>query len=582
MHVAFIGHDYHRKTGSSRFLLELIEEFATVESWFGAPGRGADWDWAADFDETRYDLIVVFQIHEAFRLLSGRHPNVVFVPMYDAMFWAGAFYWRPAFNHAKTLCLSWALRQEVMRRGAVQAGFQYFPDPARHAVSDDFETLRGILWYRRREITPDLVFGLCEGTTFDRFTVHHAPDPGNEAPADWVAPSHMGRLAVTGWSADGGAYKNALREANVYFAPRPWEGIGMSFLEAMASGHCVVAPDGPTMSEYISHGHNGLLFDPAAPAPLNFATARAIGARARESVMLGHARWAADKDRLVAFLTTPTARLRSVGASVGVVASCSDVAEVVPLVAGESYAEAVSNAATQSGPPWLLCLPPDARLIDAGALTRLLTDAPDDAVAVIGHCLEQTSPGVEMLRRAGDFATSAERLGQGRLNFGWLLGLPVTAATAIRRDAVRRLPLEPRWGDAALLDWLFQAQALGRVHLRDEVVAVCPDALVGRHAGDPAMTALAAMLRARGDAAAIDRLFQGFDDACRARGPSAGIGVRLLRVLGALEQVSPGMAELMERCLRSTALRRVAVRLLRRDKAFARGAIGQSGGNAAH
>jgi hypothetical protein len=116
MRLAFIGHAYHRKTGSSRFLIDLLERFATVEQWYGEPGSSA---WGANFDESRYDIIVIWQLYEAFDLLSGRHPNVVFVPMYDAMFWAGNFYWRPAFAQAKILCFSWALRREVTNRGAV-------------------------------------------------------------------------------------------------------------------------------------------------------------------------------------------------------------------------------------------------------------------------------------------------------------------------------------------------------------------------------------------------------------------------------------------------------------------------------
>ena len=65
-----------------------------------------------------------------FALLSGRHPNVTFAPMYDAMWRGGAFTWKPSFNAAKILCFSWALRAEVMRRAPVHTHVQYFPDPA--------------------------------------------------------------------------------------------------------------------------------------------------------------------------------------------------------------------------------------------------------------------------------------------------------------------------------------------------------------------------------------------------------------------------------------------------------------------
>ena len=312
MRIAYIGHAYHQKTRSTRFLIDLLQPHATIDLFFGEPGQMANWSWAAEFDETRYDVIIIFQIHEAFDLLSGRHPNVVFMPMYDGMFRGGTdFYWKAAFNAAKCVCFSWALRQEVMRQGAVHASFQYYPDPTQYPVVEDFSTLRGFMWYRTRTITPDHAFRLSHSAKFERFVVHYAPDPGHENEGDWTVPPHIGRLDVTRWSADRNAYAASLRDANVFFAPRLIEGIGMSFLEAMASGLCVVAPDRPTMNEYISSGTNGLLYASDRGTPLDFSDARRIGARARESIERGHQRWLTGIPALLDFIVTPTKTVRA-------------------------------------------------------------------------------------------------------------------------------------------------------------------------------------------------------------------------------------------------------------------------------
>jgi hypothetical protein len=311
MRIAYIGHAYHQKTRSTRFLIDLLQQHASVDLLFGEPGDHTKWPWAAEFDENNYDVIVIFQLHEAFGLLSGLHPNVVFVPMYDAIFWAGEFYWKSAFNAAKILCFSWALRTNVMRQGAVYAGFQYYPDPTKYPLVEDFSTLRGILWYRTRAITPDQAFRLCRRTRFERFVVHNAPDPGHEAAGDWTRPPNIGRLDITTWSVDRNAYTAGLRDANVFFAPRLLEGIGMSVLEALASGLCVVAPDAPTMNEYISNGTNGLLYVPERRTLLDFADARRIGARARESVERGYQRWLTSIPALLDFIVTPTATVRA-------------------------------------------------------------------------------------------------------------------------------------------------------------------------------------------------------------------------------------------------------------------------------
>lgn len=50
----------------------------------------------------------------------------------------------------------------------------------------------------------------------------------------------------------------------------------MAFLEAMAEGLCVVAPDGSTMNEYIVDGQNGFLYDASHPAPIDLSGAAIV------------------------------------------------------------------------------------------------------------------------------------------------------------------------------------------------------------------------------------------------------------------------------------------------------------------
>jgi glycosyltransferase involved in cell wall biosynthesis len=536
MRIAYIGHAYHQKTGSTRFFIELLERFATVEPWIGEPGSSSAWQWRADFDESRYDIIVVFQLHEAFDLLSGRHPNVVFVPMYDAMFWAGNFYWKPSFNKAKIACFSWALRQEVMHRDAIYAGFQYFPDPSGYTVIDDFSALRGFMWYRRREIPPDLVFGLCGDVEFERFVVHDAPDPEHAMTETVIRPPNVRRLDRTSWSADGTEYDAALRDSNIFFAPRPREGIGMSFLEAMARGHCVVAQDAPTMNEYISHGSNGLLWNPERRGPLDFSAARSIGARARESIERGHQRWLTSIPALLDFVATPTAALRDGTRSfipvrdrfapepapappgrnlVSVITVCRDAAAVLEATMHSVLSQTGCDfeyividgmstdgsmdiirrhadrlAAWRSEPDggpydamnaalgiargeWVLFMNAGDAFASEDALQRMFAHVPLDAGVVYGHHIFRLENGTEELRRAAEFETTWSRLLRGDFWFDWLAGLPGHQATAVRRDLLARLRFDTEYRIAADHDLLFRARAQGAKFFNcDEVVAI--------------------------------------------------------------------------------------------------------------
>jgi hypothetical protein len=626
MRVAYIGHSHHRRTRSTSFFIDLLEQHATVEQWFGDPGRSAVADWGADFDEGRYDIIVIFQLYEAFELLTGRHPNVAFVPMFDAMQWGGRLYWKPAFDGAKILCFSWALRQAMMRRGAVHALFQYYPDPARHELVQDFDTLRGFLWYRRREITPDVAFSLCRGTEFDQFTIHDAPDPGNEMDGGWVAPPNIRRLARTTWSSSPDAYNEALRNSNVFFAPRPHEGIGMSVLEAMASGHCVVAPDAATMNEYIAHGTNGLLYPLRQRTPIEFNQARAIGARARESVERGHQRWLDSVPGLLDFLATPTALLRTMGRSsipvgnrpaivpqgaadrplVSIVTVCHDAAAVLETtmqsVLGQtgcdfeyvvidclstdgsidiirSHADrlaawqgvqadaAMSTAADLVRGDWVLFLDAGATLVSEDAMRRMFAHVSVADDVTYGHHIVRFSDGSEALRRAADFDGTWARLRRGDVCSAWLAGMPSPQATAIRRELLARLGFDAHYCLAASTELLFRARAhQARFFNCDEVIAIrTADGTLPR-ALERLGREWTDIVRSHGGDAAAERFQASLlapDGTSGVRDRAARLGGLALRIIIWIERHSPVLARAVERFVRNAVMTTSIRRFLR-------------------
>lgn len=530
MRVAFFGLGYHAKTGSSRFVLDLLERHATVDTFFAEADVAAVRRAAAGFDENAYDAIVIWQLHEAFALLSGRHPNVTFAPMYDAMWRGGAFTWKPSFSRAKILCFSWALAAEVSRHAPVHHRVQYAPDPASVEPVTDFDTLRGVLWYRRRAIPPEAVFALTRGTPFASLTIHDAPDPGHEAPFPDAAPAHIGRLVRTAWSADGSAFAGALAAANVFFAPRPLEGIGMAFLEAMAAGMCVVAPDAPTMNEYISHGTNGLLHAPGNLAPLDFSDARGIGARARESIQRGRAAWEAGIPALLDFITTPRAAIAARGATV---AASAGLPESWHLHRADGVAH------------------------DDATLRHAIAEAPADAVIIRGHHVSRRPAGGDMLNRISPFHLAWARLLGGDVGPHGPRGLGVPEATLIHDTLLRRLDAMPPRTAQDLAALLLRARdASAVIHDVDAVLARrnLPEDWPAQRRGWYAMIAgqvgggtAAGTLEALDDAAAAARAQR-----------RAGCPARMAwRLVGLCDRVHPALGRAMESLLLGGTMRRL-------------------------
>ncbi|MEO3472521.1 glycosyltransferase [Roseomonas sp. CAU 1739] len=530
MRVAFFGLGYHAKTGSSRFLLDLLERHATVDAFFAEADAAAVRRAAPGFDESAYDAIVIWQLHEAFALLSGRHPNVTFAPMYDAMWRGGAFTWKPSFSAAKILCFSWALAAEVMCRAPVHTRVQYFPDPSAAPPVTDFDTLRGVLWYRRRDIPPEAAFALTAGTPFASLAIHDAPDPGHEAPFPDTAPAHIGRLIRTTWSADGAAFADVLSDANVFFAPRPLEGIGMAFLEAMARGLCVVSPDAPTMNEYISHGTNGLLHAPGNRAPLGFAHARAIGARARDSIVRGRARWEAGIPALLDFLTTPKATIAGRGASI------------------------VSPPAPPDG--WQL-LDGEGVDHDAAALHRAITEAPPEAQVIRGHHVARDLQGRETLHRIGDFEAAWARLLAGDVGPKGPRGLGVPEATLIRDSLLHRLDAAAPQTAQQLVALLLRAGVAGAAIHDVEDVLACRNLPEDWPAQRRAWYQLVA---AEAGAAAAARALAALDDSAAAAEAAHGDArpARLaIRLIALCDRLSPALGRTAESFILGGGLRRL-------------------------
>jgi len=310
MKIAFLGHSFHLKTLSNAFFVELLRKCGEVDvlmdpSWQGESKPS----WADDFRQDDYDCIVVYQSHPVFSLLDLAHPNVIFVPMYDAMVSEGSVWWRQEFNAAKVLCFSSTLYREIAAFDLVSHYARYFPDPAKLPYPARASRLDAFFWYRQAPITCELLSRLTAGTRFDRLTLHDAPDPVGAGPQPGSLEPQADERVVTSWFPDRESYLSMLAERTVYFASRLREGIGVSFLEAMAMGLCVVAPATATHTEYISHGTNGLLYSPDDAVPVSLAGYAALGARARESVERGRVLWDRNEAALLEFISTPRERL---------------------------------------------------------------------------------------------------------------------------------------------------------------------------------------------------------------------------------------------------------------------------------
>ncbi len=307
--LAFIDHSFHRKSMATYFLLDLLKKYYEVtvfwdESWKGGPKVDIE-----DIAGQNYHTVIIFQqTHFSDKELKKIYDkNVILYPMFDDSREFSDKFWEK-FRQVKIINFSKMFHTKLEGLGLRTKYFQYFPPPlvlsGRKAKHSE---LSGLFWQRTDKITWNHIRELIKNADFKKIHIHAAVDPPGNYPL--ILPSDEEKkkynVTVSEWFSNKEDYYKLLNEATVFFAPRLHEGIGMSFLEAMRLGKCVVVPNNPTMNEYIVHGKTGLKYDPENPAPLDFSKVDEIGRNALKYIEEGYMKWKNSEKEIIRFIREP-------------------------------------------------------------------------------------------------------------------------------------------------------------------------------------------------------------------------------------------------------------------------------------
>lgn len=311
--LTYVGHSYHQRTGSTLFVQDLLRtrfEVTTLadESWLPdrPPLR------AAEINATRPERLVFFQqLPRRAELARLECDNLTWMPMHDSLVHYTARTLdklRP--SGMKALCFSSHDHDRLAAAGFETRHLRYYPPPAsvpRSTATD----LSLFFWMRTPDIGWRTVKALLGAARPARIVLRIAADPGHQLELPTAAERAEYRVEILeGWL-ELAEYRRLLGTCSVFVAPRPREGIGQATLEAMAAGLAVVAPDQPTMNEYLQHGVTGYLYDLAAPAAIDFGDLAGVRARAQAACEEGHRRWVAAAPALLEFVDAAPRRRRS-------------------------------------------------------------------------------------------------------------------------------------------------------------------------------------------------------------------------------------------------------------------------------
>jgi hypothetical protein len=238
------------------------------------------------------DVVLFFQLLPTRKEMRRiRCDQLFLVPMHDGVVGNPRIRWKEIRGSGLQLInFCRATHAFFTKLGYRSLCVQYWPPPQVSSVETS-KSPRILFWARKRDIGWPLLKTLLGAQRPDRIVLRIVADPGEflEMPsADEISDYKI--EVVTEWL-DKSRYMELLRSCNVFMAPRLYEGIGQSFLEAMSFGMAVIAPDSPTMNEYIQHGRNGYLYSYTAPKPIDLSELDTVRAQVLKDVTDGHCAW---------------------------------------------------------------------------------------------------------------------------------------------------------------------------------------------------------------------------------------------------------------------------------------------------
>lgn len=298
--AAFVDLSYHKKTEATNFLKELLaRDYILTEFWddFWKGGKRIA---VEALNKKKFEVIFFFQVlPEAVYLRKLNCQRFVWFPMYDAEVGKFFFNYLPylLFNF-KIISFSKNLYKRFKRLGFKCSYYQYFPKPQFKVLKRE-EKIRVFFWVRKNDINWPVVKKLLGKNGVNSIIIKNTPDPGCKVqlPDKEDIKKYNIRI-INKWLSKKEYYK-LLSSCNVFIASRKYEGIGMSFLEALSLGMVVIAPDNPVMNEYISSGFNGYLYDLHNPKEISLEDCFDIMKKTREDARGAYYQWEKNKENIL-------------------------------------------------------------------------------------------------------------------------------------------------------------------------------------------------------------------------------------------------------------------------------------------
>jgi glycosyltransferase involved in cell wall biosynthesis len=211
-------------------------------------------DCFSSFDMDDYDLVVLWQSDSLLSELHNSSVQVICIPMLDEALDKKSSYFDSSSN-VKYISFSRTLHYFLKWSGHDSMHLQYWP----RYLSDSRQKKHNIAFFWERNPTHLDYVAVKKFANANNLHLYYrfAPDPHDHLSKHKYFMDEKTTI-ISDWT-DKQSLMEILESCSYFITPRPWEGIGLTLLDAISVGCVCIAFDHPTMNEYVSNS-NGYLF----------------------------------------------------------------------------------------------------------------------------------------------------------------------------------------------------------------------------------------------------------------------------------------------------------------------------------
>ncbi len=258
MAIIALGLEWHLKKSDAfrKFLITPLSPNGDIP-FYSWDGENIDQEFSSR------DILLFCQLPPSRNIIQKYKNRMIWIPMWDQFSLLSQYWWNKFPRNLKVIAYSEPVYLRAKKAGMPVLKVKYFPNPANLSPADWNKKRTVFYWNRACLVSPKFLDKLCGTLEIENFIFMNQTDPYVPKKMAYKLPDFLGKTEVTHINSflPPKDFEENANLSNIFIAPRPEEGVGITYLEQLARGSAVFAYTGATMDEYIQSGENGFLFE---------------------------------------------------------------------------------------------------------------------------------------------------------------------------------------------------------------------------------------------------------------------------------------------------------------------------------